>query len=97
MGSNNDLGELPLARSMTPTELVSLIDGGLIQIGSHTVTHPVLSELSEQERRYEISMRANGTWRKFWQNPCTAFLIPMVVSQKAIQSWFPNLDINMLV
>jgi peptidoglycan/xylan/chitin deacetylase (PgdA/CDA1 family) len=54
-GSNNDLGELPLARSMTPTELVSLIDGGLIQIGSHTITHPVLAELSEQERRHEIS------------------------------------------
>lgn len=52
---NNNPGELPLARSMTATELISLTDGKLIQIGSHTVTHPVLSELSEQERRYEIN------------------------------------------
>jgi peptidoglycan/xylan/chitin deacetylase (PgdA/CDA1 family) len=51
---NTDLRALPPVRSMTANELVSLIDGGLIQIGSHTVTHPVLSELSEQERRYEI-------------------------------------------
>jgi peptidoglycan/xylan/chitin deacetylase (PgdA/CDA1 family) len=51
---NRDLDDLPLVRSMLPNELVSLIDGGLIQIGSHTVTHPMLSALSEGERRHEI-------------------------------------------
>lgn len=44
----------PPARSMTPAELISLVEGELIQIGSHSVTHPMLSELAESERRYEI-------------------------------------------
>jgi peptidoglycan/xylan/chitin deacetylase (PgdA/CDA1 family) len=48
-------GELPPVRSMTPTELVSLMEGTLLQIGSHTVTHPMLSKLSKQERWYEIN------------------------------------------
>jgi peptidoglycan/xylan/chitin deacetylase (PgdA/CDA1 family) len=41
-------------RCMTPDELVSLTGEGIIQIGSHSITHPVLSNLSESERRYEM-------------------------------------------
>jgi peptidoglycan/xylan/chitin deacetylase (PgdA/CDA1 family) len=52
-GSKADLTSSQ-ARSMTPGELVSLTEGGLIQIGSHTVTHPILLGLSESERRYEV-------------------------------------------
>jgi peptidoglycan/xylan/chitin deacetylase (PgdA/CDA1 family) len=51
---SKDIGEQSLTRSMTSDELVSLNEGGLIQIGSHTVTHPVLSSLPEQNRRREI-------------------------------------------
>jgi peptidoglycan/xylan/chitin deacetylase (PgdA/CDA1 family) len=41
-------------RTMTAAELNQLIDGGLIDVGGHTVTHPVLSRLSFDEQMAEI-------------------------------------------
>lgn len=45
-----DEADLP----MTGQEIASLWSGGLIQIGGHTVTHPVLPSLDPIERRREI-------------------------------------------
>ena len=45
-----DEADLP----MTGNEIASLSAGGLIQIGGHTVTHPVLPTLDPVERRREI-------------------------------------------
>lgn len=42
-------------RPMTPEELHVLSDSGRIDIGSHTLTHPVLTECSEAERWSEIN------------------------------------------
>lgn len=51
--------EGPLARAthqvLTPDELLHLADSDLIEIGAHSVTHPLLSELPPAERRKEIS------------------------------------------
>jgi peptidoglycan/xylan/chitin deacetylase (PgdA/CDA1 family) len=74
-GGINGPEELSLARSMTPEELVSLIDGGLIQIGSHTVTHPMLSELSEEERRFEI-IESKRQLEEILAKPITGFSYP---------------------
>ena len=39
---------------MTAEELVRLADGGLVEIGAHTVTHPVLSALPATAQLSEI-------------------------------------------
>lgn len=46
---------VPQARShLSSSELLSLVQGGLIDIGAHTVSHPVLSTLPEHEQQQEI-------------------------------------------
>jgi peptidoglycan/xylan/chitin deacetylase (PgdA/CDA1 family) len=51
-------GESPSAppryRALTPEEVVRLGEDGLIEIGAHTMTHPVLAALSPSEQRQEI-------------------------------------------
>jgi len=44
----------PFFRPMTPQEVVTLADGGLIEVGAHTVTHPVLSSLPAIRQKEEI-------------------------------------------
>jgi peptidoglycan/xylan/chitin deacetylase (PgdA/CDA1 family) len=39
---------------MTSDEVRRLAEGGLVEVGSHTVTHPVLSRLSTDSQRNEI-------------------------------------------
>jgi peptidoglycan/xylan/chitin deacetylase (PgdA/CDA1 family) len=41
-------------RSLLPDELVTLQDGGIIEIGAHTVNHPFLSQLSQPMQQQEI-------------------------------------------
>jgi peptidoglycan/xylan/chitin deacetylase (PgdA/CDA1 family) len=41
-------------RTLSPGELVALSQGGLVEIGAHTVTHPSLSALPVASQRYEI-------------------------------------------
>jgi peptidoglycan/xylan/chitin deacetylase (PgdA/CDA1 family) len=42
------------ARTMTHEELVQLTNGGLIEIGAHTQSHPMLPQLSLKRQREEI-------------------------------------------
>ncbi len=44
----------PINRILSPEELVSLAQDGLVDIGAHTVTHPDLACLSPEEQRWEI-------------------------------------------
>ncbi len=41
-------------RTMRPDELPRLAGGGLIEIGAHTISHPVLSRLSVDQQRQEV-------------------------------------------
>jgi Polysaccharide deacetylase len=41
-------------RPMTADEVLALAEGGLIEIGAHTVTHPVLLSLPQAAQRAEI-------------------------------------------
>jgi peptidoglycan/xylan/chitin deacetylase (PgdA/CDA1 family) len=41
-------------RTMTSDELIQLVSGGLIDVGAHTVSHPILSELADIEQRMEV-------------------------------------------
>jgi peptidoglycan/xylan/chitin deacetylase (PgdA/CDA1 family) len=47
-------GDQSTARALYPDELVELSRGDLIEIGAHTVSHPILNTLQEQELKYEI-------------------------------------------
>lgn len=42
------------AKAMTKEELLELSENPLVEIGAHTMTHPYLSTLSEEEQREEI-------------------------------------------
>jgi peptidoglycan/xylan/chitin deacetylase (PgdA/CDA1 family) len=44
----------PTHRPLTVDELGRLADGGLVEIGAHTVTHPVLAQLGSDAQRREI-------------------------------------------
>lgn len=44
----------PRARGMTAEEVTRLADTKLVEIGSHTVSHPCLSDLPEREQREEV-------------------------------------------
>jgi peptidoglycan/xylan/chitin deacetylase (PgdA/CDA1 family) len=46
--------ESPPYRAMTSDELIQLVSDGLIDVGTHTVSHPILSELSDIEQRMEV-------------------------------------------
>ena len=42
------------ARAMTEHELSQMIDGGLITLGAHTVTHPALTTVGDLDLRWEL-------------------------------------------
>jgi peptidoglycan/xylan/chitin deacetylase (PgdA/CDA1 family) len=44
----------PTHRVLSPDEVVRLAEGGLIEVGAHTVTHPVLASLPIASQRNEI-------------------------------------------
>lgn len=62
-------------RTVTEDELVQLADGGLIEIGAHTVTHPALATLPIDRQRDEIE----GSKRRLesiLNRPVTTFSYP---------------------
>jgi peptidoglycan/xylan/chitin deacetylase (PgdA/CDA1 family) len=46
--------EQPEHRALLPTEMIELQNDGLIEIGAHTMTHPILSRLPISEQEEEI-------------------------------------------
>jgi peptidoglycan/xylan/chitin deacetylase (PgdA/CDA1 family) len=58
---SGDLANNPIAsRAMTPAELCAITQDGLIEIGSHTVTHPALPDLSIEQQHSEIFESKNA-------------------------------------
>jgi peptidoglycan/xylan/chitin deacetylase (PgdA/CDA1 family) len=43
-----------MGRGMSPADLRAAEHGGVLEIGAHTYSHPVLSKLNRQEQEYEI-------------------------------------------
>ncbi len=41
-------------RSLLPREVVELADGGLVEVGAHTITHPSLTELARSGQEHEV-------------------------------------------
>jgi peptidoglycan/xylan/chitin deacetylase (PgdA/CDA1 family) len=65
----------PMPRSLTPDELVALVDGQLIDVGAHTVTHPSLSRLPRERQREEI-VGSKRQLEDLLRRPVTSFAYP---------------------
>jgi peptidoglycan/xylan/chitin deacetylase (PgdA/CDA1 family) len=44
----------PSYRALSAVETIRLAEGGLVELGAHTMTHPVLSRLTPAKQRLEI-------------------------------------------
>jgi peptidoglycan/xylan/chitin deacetylase (PgdA/CDA1 family) len=62
-------------RSLSLQEVIDLAHGELIEIGAHTVTHPVLSALSTDLQRDEIRV-SKFTLEELLGHPVTSFAYP---------------------
>jgi peptidoglycan/xylan/chitin deacetylase (PgdA/CDA1 family) len=62
-------------RTLLPGELAQLADGGLIEIGSHTVSHPVLAALHPDAQMNEIS-RSKAHLEEILGYTVTSFAYP---------------------
>ncbi|MGD1120030.1 MAG: polysaccharide deacetylase family protein [Dehalococcoidales bacterium] len=65
----------PVASFMSPVELKLLAGSGLIDIGAHTVTHPVLSAQPPEAQRREI-IESKRQLEDIVERPVTAFAYP---------------------
>ena len=65
----------PTHRPLRPHEVFQLAAGGLVEVGSHTLTHPVLSGLPEATQRYEIE-RSKAQLEEMVGQPVGSFAYP---------------------
>jgi glycosyltransferase involved in cell wall biosynthesis/peptidoglycan/xylan/chitin deacetylase (PgdA/CDA1 family) len=65
----------PAYRILTQQEVVALVRGGLVEVGAHTVTHPVLSTLPTALQRDEIQ-QSKTSLEKILGRPITSFAYP---------------------
>jgi peptidoglycan/xylan/chitin deacetylase (PgdA/CDA1 family) len=64
-----------LGRAMTGEEVQTLVMDGLITIGAHTVTHPVLTELGDDARNREI-IESKYACEALTEGPVAGFAYP---------------------
>ncbi len=62
-------------RSLSFEEIAVMAQGELIEVGAHTVTHPVLSSLSGEAQRHEIQ-RSKAGLEAILGHPVTSFAYP---------------------
>lgn len=62
-------------RTLTRSELLELEQGGLVEIGAHTVTHPSLPAHSFEVQRQEIG-RSKQALEKYLKHPVQSFAYP---------------------
>jgi peptidoglycan/xylan/chitin deacetylase (PgdA/CDA1 family) len=65
----------PTQRPLTLEEVVALAQGGLIEVGTHTMTHPVLSTLPEASQREEI-LESKSWLEEILNRQVTSFSYP---------------------
>jgi len=65
----------PTHRTLTRDELILLREGGLMEVGAHTMTHPVLAALPAAEQRTEIQ-ESKVLLRGILGRPVTSFAFP---------------------
>jgi peptidoglycan/xylan/chitin deacetylase (PgdA/CDA1 family) len=65
----------PTHRTLTEDELVSFHEGGLVEIGGHTMTHPFLATLPAEDQHIEIHESKN-VLEGILKHPVTSFAFP---------------------
>ncbi len=65
----------PTHRTLSANELLRLTQGGLVEVGAHTVTHPVLATLLPAQQRDEIQ-QSKSTLENILGHPITSFSYP---------------------
>ena len=65
----------PTHHPLTEVEAIALATGGLVEIGAHTATHPVLSMLTLKEQETEIR-RSKQRLEEMLGRPVTSFAYP---------------------
>ena len=65
----------PSHRALSAAEVARLADGGLVEVGAHTVTHPVLSQLAVEQQQLEIR-QSKGALEEMVGRPVTSFSYP---------------------
>lgn len=68
-------GNQPDRPTLTPEEVVALAQGKLVEVGSHTVTHPVLSALSADLQQKEVQ-QSKAILEEILGRPVTSFAYP---------------------
>jgi peptidoglycan/xylan/chitin deacetylase (PgdA/CDA1 family) len=61
--------------ALAPDGIRALVDGGLVEVGSHTVTHPCLTALSPDEQLQEIT-GSRGFLERLLDRPVESFSYP---------------------
>lgn len=77
----NSSGELKNEPKLLDDQIVKLIDSGLIEIGSHTITHDNLPTLSIEDKKVEISDSKRHIEEKF-KIKCNSFCYPFGLYDK---------------
>jgi len=65
----------PTHRTLLPDEVVHMAEGGLVEVGAHTVTHPVLATLPVTAQRDEIR-RSKASLEEILGHSVTSFSYP---------------------
>jgi peptidoglycan/xylan/chitin deacetylase (PgdA/CDA1 family) len=62
-------------RVLSPDELLTLAEGGLVEVGSHTMTHPILASVSREIQQSEIE-NSKTTLEEILGRPVRSFAYP---------------------
>jgi peptidoglycan/xylan/chitin deacetylase (PgdA/CDA1 family) len=73
--ANQDSRCRPSHRTLGMDEVSQLAEGGLIEIGAHTMTHPVLADLPVSVQRQEI-IQSKACLEEILNHPVTSFSYP---------------------
>jgi len=65
----------PTHRTLSRNEVVRMAEGGLVEVGSHTVTHPLLATIPLTAQRNEIQ-RSKASLEELLGRPVTSFSYP---------------------
>jgi peptidoglycan/xylan/chitin deacetylase (PgdA/CDA1 family) len=77
----NNNGELKNESKLLDEQIIELIDSGLIEIASHTMTHDNLPALNKEQKIYEIKSSKEEIEKKF-NIKCNSFCYPFGLYDK---------------
>lgn len=80
--AHHNSGELAREVKLTDTEVKELVASGLIEIGSHTLTHANLPKLNDEDRKKEMEL-SRADLQQLTGQPITSFAYPFGIYSPA--------------